>query len=244
MTRFGHAALAMRDGLGQHGVRSPELDKLMFEFSNSYKDVRAIPVEFEKLANASPVPMQFEVTEKDPEARQKLSETQKRVEELAGKLKQANETIEKLTPIKRSLTRDQHERLVAALKDGNSYKIAIRREPQTPETQDYSDQFASVFKEAGWMIVAPMILDRPTDMNEIIELMHLRAVKGIRLLVHDGKYPPQQAYKLSKAMMLAGIPVMVDEVESITEDTVEFFIGVPEEATRPSPTPNMEVSPH
>ena len=105
--------------------------------------------EFEKLANASPVPMQFEVTEKDPEARQKLSETQKRVEELAGKLKQANETIEKLTPIKRSLTRDQHERLVAALKDGNSYKIAIRREPQTPETQDYSDQFASVFKEAG-----------------------------------------------------------------------------------------------
>ena len=94
------------------------------------------------------------------------------------------------------------------------------------------------------MIVAPMILDRPTDMNEMIELMHLRAVKGIRLLVHDGKHPPQQAYKLSKAMMLAGIPVMVDEVESITEDTVEFFIGVPEEATRPSPTPNMEVSPH
>jgi len=45
-------------------------------------------------------------------------------------------------------------------------------------------------------------------------------------------------------MMLAGIPVMVDEVESVTEDTVEFFIGVPEEATRPSPTPNMEVSPH
>jgi len=79
--------------------------------------------------------MQFEVTEKDPEARQKLSETHKRVEELA--------------PINRSLTRDQHERLVAALKDGNSYKIAIRREPQTPETQDYSDQFASVFKEAG-----------------------------------------------------------------------------------------------
>ena len=38
--------------------------------------------------------MQFEVTEKDPEARQKLSETHKRVEELAGKLKQANETIE------------------------------------------------------------------------------------------------------------------------------------------------------
>jgi len=89
----------MRDGLDQHGVRSPELDKLMFEFSNSYKDVRAIPAEFEKLANASPVPMQFEVTEKDPEARQKLSETQKRVEELAGKLKQANETIDKLTPI-------------------------------------------------------------------------------------------------------------------------------------------------
>ena len=27
-TRFGHAALAMRDGLDQHGVRSPELDKL------------------------------------------------------------------------------------------------------------------------------------------------------------------------------------------------------------------------
>ena len=80
-------------------------------------------------------------------------------------------------------------------------------------------------------------------MNEIIELMHLRAEKGIRLLVHDGKHSPQQAYKLSKAMMLAGIPVMVDEVESITEDTVEFFIGVPEEATRPSPTPSMEVSP-
>ena len=37
MTRFGHAALAMRDGLDQNGVRSPELDKLMFEFSNSYK---------------------------------------------------------------------------------------------------------------------------------------------------------------------------------------------------------------
>jgi len=48
--------------------------------------VRAIPAEFEKLANASLVPMQFEVTEKDPEARQKLSETQKRVAELAGKL--------------------------------------------------------------------------------------------------------------------------------------------------------------
>ena len=106
----------------------------MFEFSNNYKDVRAIPAEFEKLAHASPVPMQFEVTEKDPEARQKLSETQKRVEELAGKLKQANETIEKLTPIKRSLTRDQHERLVAALKDGNSYKIC-----NTPRTSNSRD---------------------------------------------------------------------------------------------------------
>ncbi len=31
---------------------------------------------------------------------------------------------------------------------------------------------------------------------------------------------------------------------SEAEDTVEFFIGVPEEATLPSPTPNMEVSPH
>ena len=78
-------------------------------------------------------------------------------------------------------------------------------------------------RKAGWMIVAPMILDRPTDMNEIIELMHLRADKGIRLLVHDEKHPPQQAYKLSKAMMLAGIPVMVDEGESITEDTVKFY---------------------
>ncbi len=43
ITRFGHTALAMRDGLDQHGLRSPELDKLMFEFSNNYKDVRAIP---------------------------------------------------------------------------------------------------------------------------------------------------------------------------------------------------------
>ena len=36
------------------------------------------------------------------------------------------------------------------------------------------------------MIVAPMILDRPTDMNETIELVNLRAVKGIRLLVMTG----------------------------------------------------------
>ena len=54
MTRFGHAAVAVRDGLDQHGVRSPELDKLMFEFSNSYKDVRAIPAEFESLRTRVP----------------------------------------------------------------------------------------------------------------------------------------------------------------------------------------------
>ena len=35
----------------------------------------------------------------------------------------------------------------------------------------------------------PMILDRPTDMNEIIELIYLRAVKGIRLLVITGNTP-------------------------------------------------------
>ena len=71
-----------------------------------------------------------------------------------------------------------------------------------------------------------------------------KSSEGDSSVGYDGKQPPQQAYKLSKAMMLVGIPVMVDEVESVTEDTVEFFIGVPEEATRPSPTPNMEVPPH
>ena len=54
MTRFGHAALAMRDGMDQHGVPLPELDKLMFEFSNSYKMCRRFRPEFEKLENAVP----------------------------------------------------------------------------------------------------------------------------------------------------------------------------------------------
>jgi hypothetical protein len=36
---------------------------------------------------------------------------------------------------------------------------------------------------------------------------------------------------------------MNDEVESISEDRVQLFIGLPEEAMLPSPTPNMEASP-
>jgi hypothetical protein len=119
-------------------------------------------------------------------------ESRKEIEGLIKYLASANETITKLTPIKRSLTRDRHEKLVAALKDGNSYKIAIYSDPQTPETQDYSHQFESVFREAGWTIVAPVTLDRPINQNELVNLVHLRAAKGIRLLVHDVKHPPHQ----------------------------------------------------
>jgi len=87
MTRFSHTALAVRDGLDQHGVRSPELDKLMFEFSYSYKDVRAIPAELEKLANATPVPMQFQVTETDPQARADLAIAQSEIARLRATVK-------------------------------------------------------------------------------------------------------------------------------------------------------------
>jgi len=136
-------------------------------------------------------------------------------------------------PIKRSLTRDQHEQLVAALKDGTSYKIAIDHNPQTPDAQNYSNQFKSVFKEVGWAVVAPIALDNPQTMNETIKIFRLRAGQGIRLLVHDKKHPPQQADKLSKAMTLAGIQAVNDEVPSIAEDTVELFVGFPEESTQP-----------
>ena len=106
------------------------------------------------LRNVTLAPLRFQVTETDQEARQKLADTQKQVNELESKLRKSNETITKLTPLKRSLSPDQREMLVEALKDGNDPKIAIRRDPQTPETQDYSEQFEAVFKEAGWGFIA------------------------------------------------------------------------------------------
>src|SRR6266436_3373799 len=87
ITRFGHTALAVRDSLDQHGVRSPELDKLMFEFSYNYKDVRAIPVELERLANSAPFSMQFEATEKDPQARADLAIAQSEIARLRATVK-------------------------------------------------------------------------------------------------------------------------------------------------------------
>jgi hypothetical protein len=54
LTRFGHTTLAVRDNLDLHGQRSPELDRLMYRFSFSYEDVRAVPVELENLANKLP----------------------------------------------------------------------------------------------------------------------------------------------------------------------------------------------
>jgi hypothetical protein len=194
--------------------------------------------EARKLREASNV-VKLDVNEKDPKARadvealqaqnatlsQRLSDTQKQLSDAQVKL-------QALEPIKRSLTLDQRERLVTALKEAGSYKIAIRRDPQIPETQDYSDQFEAVFKEAGWMVVSPMLL------------IHQRAEKGIHVLVHDGKHPPEQANALIKAMIMAGITVTGVEVPALEAERIEMLIGFPEDTMPPSPTPHMATSPH
>jgi hypothetical protein len=89
-----------------------------------------------------------------------------------------------------------------------------------------------VFKELGWTIVEPKLLT------------HIRAQKGVRLLFRDGKHAPEEASKLYKAMILAGIAVTSEEVTLLEGDSVELFIGFPEETTQPLPTPDRATSPH
>ena len=75
--------------------------KTLYESEHAAKEIAET-----SLRKSTPSPMQFEITERDQEARQKLADTQKRVEELEGKLREANETIAKQRPIKRYLTED------------------------------------------------------------------------------------------------------------------------------------------
>jgi hypothetical protein len=182
-----------------------------------------------RTAIAQPVPIP--ITETDQEARRRLSDQQKLIQELQSKLKEDDEIIESMKPVKRSLTRDQRQSLVKALKDGVNHTISIRRDPQTPETQDYSDQWESVFKEAGWSIVAPKFL------------IHNRAERGLRIIVRDLRYPPPDANLLYQAMLDAAITVTGGEAPPFEADEVELLIGFPDDVTQPSPTPSTEASP-
>ena len=163
--------------------------------------------------------------------RDELTKTLKDVKQLEIDLKKANETIARQSPINRTLTHSQHKKLVEALKDIGIHRIAIRRDPQTPETQAYSDQFESVFTEAGWTIVEPKFL------------IHKRAQKGVRILFDDRKN--QMANKLYEAMILAGVAVTGGSEEpALDKDSIELLIGFPEDSMPPSPTPDKEASPH
>src|SRR5438094_5903589 len=86
---------------------------------------------------------EINVNEKDPEARQKLTEQQVRIEELQSQLGNANETIRKLQsslpPENRSLSSEQKSSLVAALRQYGSFELGIRN-AGTQESQDYADQ--------------------------------------------------------------------------------------------------------
>lgn len=54
LNRFGLRAQIMRDDLDQNGQTSERFDKVMFEFSGSYSDVRTIASEIERLAEKLP----------------------------------------------------------------------------------------------------------------------------------------------------------------------------------------------
>jgi len=183
----------------------------------------------ENALKTKPVPIQ--ITEIDPEARKKLTEQDNQIEELKNKLREAERTIASQKPVERHLTNAQRKILVNALKDAGSCKIAIRLDPQNPETQAYSEQFASLFWELGWKTVEPKFL------------IHNKAEKGLRVLVHDANHPPAQSSQLIDALRQAGISVIGQEVPPIQEDVIELMIGFPEDSTPPSPTPGKEASP-
>lgn len=92
------------------------LHVLLFTPAALFKEEHNARTTAEKaLKNKPPALMQFQVTETDREARQRLKDTQKQVTELKGQLTKANETIERLKPIRRSLSRDQREKLATAI---------------------------------------------------------------------------------------------------------------------------------
>lgn len=54
LTRFGLRAALIRDDLDQNGQQSAAFDKVMFEFNDTYADVRTIASEIQRLADKLP----------------------------------------------------------------------------------------------------------------------------------------------------------------------------------------------
>ena len=95
----------------------------------------------------------------------------------------------------RTITKEQHDRLVSFLKaSGPPHSTAVRHAQGNLESRQYADQIAAAIVDSGWTVNP-----RP------IFLIELRVTVGVSILVNDVKHAPACAVTLQQALKAINI---------------------------------------
>lgn len=135
---------------------------------------------------------------------------------VVAKLNEVNGVPADDTP--RNLTVDQGQALVQSLMaSGKPATIAVTADPGAPDSANYALAIATRLGMAGWNIAGSQIVrDVPPGLDDI---------RGMVLVVHDEKTPPEMAVELKKAMAAAKIFLPIVSRPEIEPNAAMLWIG-------------------
>lgn len=141
-------------------------------------------------------------------------------EQVAGLKRQLSEAEENLAELtsQRTLTKEQKERIAAALKKSPPQELTIIRTSDL-ETQAFAEEIAKVIGDGNWKVL-------PTPFRFITH-----AEPGLRIMVRDINVAPAGATILQNALKQAGLSA--DGVSSNEVEDGKFVLWVgPKKVTR------------
>lgn len=130
-----------------------------------------------------------------------------------------NPTVNNYAPSKRSLTPDQHQKLVNLLKAGGTATVVLRHAEHDFEAQQYCDQFKAVFQEAGWSVI--------DEFNARL-IPETRPGQGLQIWANSlGTAAPVPAVVLQRSLKEVGVDAVgIPMPDQFKPTDFAFYVGV------------------
>lgn len=144
----------------------------------------------QKLTTATPPPVNFQVTEKDPEARTQLVHAQERITTLEAELQTARQN-----QADRTITPEGRKTIIALLNEAPKGTVVVKADWTDGEARQLATAITSVLREVGFSIL---------DANT--EVLALNS-KGIFLCLTDPTHPPPHAQSILDAFRAGGVVI-------------------------------------
>jgi hypothetical protein len=203
---FKRACPRWRDNLGKH---FPSKIRRRFEVAiifigvfyagyAAFKEEHAARETAEAaLRNATPAPVQFQVTETDVQARANGARTQSELAETKKKLARANEEIGQLRARveDRTIGADSKQKLIETLKNSPKGTVIVEADWTDGEAQQFANEITEILRVAGF-----------TLLKANTEVLALNS-KGVFLFIADPATPPVHAQPILSALEAAGVPI-------------------------------------